>query len=357
MTGDSVDSVFVIDITTGEAEPLPAVTLQSVGLRERSDLQRWITDYPQIVGPDLLVITSEFDQWESRDQRVADRLDVLFLSATGSLVVAELKRDRATDTTDLQALKYAAYCDQLTVDDVASAYARQHRVDEDEARATVLEHAPSLDNDEFGPIAIRLVAGSFGPSVTTLVLWLRERGIDIGCTEVLARLQNETTAVLVARQIIPLPEAEDYLVRRRRKEEDEESRRGSRRALSSAAILARAGVLAEGDVLPLKMDAFSAADRPAIEALVAGDVSMGRAVWTGRGSQQSLQWEFDRKFHSPTSIVRRLRELAGLPEQSIPGPDYWIVPSTGRAMYEESKLHDQPAGTGVHGRDPNGGEN
>ena len=65
--------------------------------RERWDLQRWIEDYPEIVGPDLLVVTTEFDRWELGSDRVRDRLDVLFLDSTGSLVVAELKRGEAPD--------------------------------------------------------------------------------------------------------------------------------------------------------------------------------------------------------------------------------------------------------------------
>lgn len=334
------ESVFSIDLASGHAAAMPEITLQSVGLRERDDLQRWITEHPEIVGPELLLISSEFDQWEIRDQRVLDRLDVLFLDASGALVVAELKRDRAGDTTDLQALKYAAYCDQLTLDDVGAAYAREHSVTEEDAEAAILEHAPSLAEGEFAPIRIRLVAGSFGPAVTTLVLWLRDRDIDIGCVEVIGRQQSDTTAVLVARQILPLPEAEDYLVRRRRKEQQEESRRTSRRRLSSVAILSRAGVVDEGDVLTLKMEAFTVADRPVIEALVAEHPAMMRATWVGRSMQQALRWEHDGEVQSATSIVRKMREMAGLPEQSIPGPDYWLLPSTGRAMYEESKLHE-----------------
>jgi hypothetical protein len=55
-----------------------------------------------------------------------------------------------------------------------------------------------------------------------VVLWLRDYGIDIGCIELTARSVDGTSAVLSARQLLPLPEAEDYLVRRRRKEQQEE---------------------------------------------------------------------------------------------------------------------------------------
>ena len=47
---------------------------------ERRDLQRWVTEHPELVADGLLLITSEFDRWELRDQRVDDRLDVLFLT-------------------------------------------------------------------------------------------------------------------------------------------------------------------------------------------------------------------------------------------------------------------------------------
>ena len=97
-----------------------------LGLRRKPRLQqrkcctRTIRELeqPEIVGPGLLLVTTEFDQWEIRDQKVPDRLDVLFVDHNGSPLVAELKRDRATDTTELQALKYAAYCSELTVDEL-----------------------------------------------------------------------------------------------------------------------------------------------------------------------------------------------------------------------------------------------
>jgi len=161
---------------------------------------------------------------------------------------------------------------------------------------------------------------------------------------VIARQQSDKTAILVARQILPLPEVEDYLVRRRRKDHEEEVRRGSRRRLSSVAILDRAGVIEEGEVVPLKVEAFTAIDRPVIEALIADDPTLGRAIWLGGSTQRALRWEHDGAPYSPTSIIRAIREKAGLAEQSIPGPDYWVVPSTGRSMYEESKLHEGTGG-------------
>ncbi len=338
MNSESDEPVFLIDVATGEADPMPEITLASVGLKERADLQRWITQYPEIVGRDLLLVTTEFDQWEIRDQRVADRLDALFLQADGSLVVAELKRDHALDTTELQALKYAAYCSQLTVTDIVDAYAREHGIANDEASAAVLAHADLVADGELGPVRIRLVAGSFGPSVTSVVLWLRDHDIDIGCIQVSARRHASGTAVLVVCQLLPLREAEDYLVRRRRREQVEEAtRQVQRRAQRSVDLLAEAGLVSTGDVLPFHLNAVTAAERPAVARLIEDDPRIGRAEWTGLGSRDILRWEYDGQTYSTTRLAAEVLTLAGISKASIPGPDFWTVPSTGRSMYEEAK--------------------
>ena len=225
MVGDET----VFHVTAGQVIEMPAITLKEVGFKERTDLQRWIEGYPEIVERDLLVITTEFNQWKLRAQRVEDRLDVLFLDSDGAPVVAELKRGEAPNTVDLQALKYAAYCSQLTVEDLVEAYARHYNVAGEAARADILDHAPSLTNSELRPVRVRLVAEAFGPSITTMVLWLRDVGLDIGCVEVSPRSLPGGEYVVTARQLLPLPAAEDYLVKRRRREKAEEAHEVSTR--------------------------------------------------------------------------------------------------------------------------------
>lgn len=61
--------------------------------------------------------------------------------------------------------------------------------------------------------------------IPTAVLWLRERGVDIRCVR-LRPYGNGDQMLLDVQQIIPLPEAEDYMVRLREKQE--ESRAGSK---------------------------------------------------------------------------------------------------------------------------------
>jgi hypothetical protein len=332
---------FSVDLNSLEATLMTEVSLSAAGIRERADLQRWIERYPEIIERDLLVVTTEFDQWQVRDRRVADRLDVLFLDSAGSLLVAELKRDEAPDTTDLQALKYTAYCSQLTVDDVVEQYGRYHGVSTSVARDTIVEHAPTLADRELGPIRVRIVANGFGPSVTHVVLFLIDLGLDIGCIQVTAQRHADGQAVLTARQILPPPAAEDYLVKRRRRELEEEVREATTRRRNSVTVLSEAEVIAVGGEVPMNLPAFTPDQRAAIEQQIATSEDFGVAVWTGLGIREALRWRHDGQLYSCSGLIWKVLDDLGFNPGSVPGPDYWLAPS-GRALYEEScRIEDE----------------
>jgi hypothetical protein len=121
---------LVFTVVGGEALAATPITLAEAGLREREHLQEWVLANPKILGGDVLIITSEFDRWESRGGAERDRLDVLGLASDGHLVVAELKRDAAPDTVEMQAIKYAARASRFDSDTLADAYVdfvRKHR--------------------------------------------------------------------------------------------------------------------------------------------------------------------------------------------------------------------------------------
>jgi hypothetical protein len=339
------DASFSVDLSTREAQLLPSISLAEAGITERADLQRWILDYPEIVGRDLLVITSEFDQWETSTRRVLDRLDVLFLDTQGSLVLAELKRDAAQDAVTLQALKYTAYCDQLTVDDVIDQYSRFHRVDIAAARRVIVEHAADLADGELGPIKARIVANGFGPSVTHVVLFLRELGLDIGCVEVSARRNTDGNAILTARQVLPPPAAEDYLVKRRRKEVVEEKREALSRRRNSVIVLNELGTIPEGAQIRLKLDAFTPEQRAAIEAQIAAQPGYDAAAWVTSGTKV-LRWNADGRDYSCSGLTWKMLTDAGFDVGSVPGPDYWLAPS-GRTIYQEAIAVEREAEKGT----------
>ena len=332
---------FSVDLASLEASPMPDVSLSTVGIHERGDLQRWIEAFPEIVERDLLLVTTEFDQWQIRDQRVSDRLDVLFLDTNGSLLVAELKRDDAPDTTELQALKYAAYCSQLTVDDVVEQYARYHELDLEEARGAILEQAPNLEDRELGPIRVRLVAGGFGPSVTHVTLWLRDLGLDIGCIQIRARRHGTTHAVLTTRQLIPPPAASEYLVKRRRREVEEEQREASARRRNTIVVLAEAGLIKPGDELKLDPTLFSDRSRSGLEAKIAENPAYAIARYTGEGLRTAFEWALDGKKYSCSGLTWTMLDELGLNPGSIAGPDYWRL-SDGRTLYAASCEIEDP---------------
>ena len=81
-------------------------------------------------------------------------------------MVAELKRDRAPDTVEMQAIKYAAMAFRFTDETVVEQYLRLRArngevLSEDAARQRVIEHAGDLDPEQLRRPRIVLVAGSF----------------------------------------------------------------------------------------------------------------------------------------------------------------------------------------------------
>ena len=84
------------------------------------------------------------------------------------------------------------------------------------------------DEENFGPdVRVVLVSEDFGKELTTAVLWLRDREIDIRCVRLRPYRDGETTLVDV-QQIIPLPEVNDYQVQLREKEQEGRRKRAER---------------------------------------------------------------------------------------------------------------------------------
>lgn len=103
--------LFLVDERHRSARRMIEARFSELALKERFDIQEWVLACPQLLGEDLLVITSEFDQFD----RTSERLDLLAVDRYGKLVVVELKRTAVGTRADLQALRYAAYCSTLTL--------------------------------------------------------------------------------------------------------------------------------------------------------------------------------------------------------------------------------------------------
>lgn len=210
------DDIYVVDPATKEASRTRSITLSAAGFRERTDLQEWVLGHPEILGETLVIISSEFAAFDQSNRR----LDLLALDSEANLVVIELKLELGKTFADLQALRYAAFCSTMTMEQVVRAHSRYHGQSEEESEADILEF---LGEDEELPEPsdrprIILVAGSLDDiEITSTALWLRKFDLDIQCIE-LTPFPVDDKILIVPRLVVPLPEAREYQVRVEKKE-------------------------------------------------------------------------------------------------------------------------------------------
>src|SRR5579859_6434143 len=126
-------SIFFVH--NGEPLAVPPVSLQELRLDERRHLEKWVETRTEMIGEPLLMIAREFDRFDKSDKR----LDLLAMDQSGKLAIIELKRDIAGSLADLQALRYAAFCSQMTFDEVVGWRAKHAGVSEDHARQEIRE--------------------------------------------------------------------------------------------------------------------------------------------------------------------------------------------------------------------------
>jgi len=215
---------YIIDKDTRNLKAIEPSTFQELKIWERKDIEKWIENYPAILGEELLVVTTEYDQFDKTN----DRLDILAVDKKGKLVIIELKRDMAPSSVELQAIKYAAFCSNLALEDVVEIYSdfessKGKKIDHEQAEKQIREF---IENDEFKDFddqpRIILVAQEFRPDTTSSILWLRSFSVDIECVKLEAysikdSAGKESIGIKPA-IIIPLPDAKDYIVDRERKE-------------------------------------------------------------------------------------------------------------------------------------------
>src|SRR6266496_5470136 len=171
--------IYRLDKQNNRIVPCDETDFKSNSILERQHIEKWIENYPAILGEELLVITTEYDRFD----KTSERLDILALDTDGNVVIIELKRDDSGKNVDLQAIKYAAYCSTLRLSDICQLYQtyckRQGQIlDDEQAREKILEF---IENEDFEEINERpriiLVARQFRAEVTASVIWLRKFGV------------------------------------------------------------------------------------------------------------------------------------------------------------------------------------
>jgi hypothetical protein len=187
-------------------------------LLERGHLQAMLRNNIGIIVPDAMVLAEEYGNWEDSRRRI----DLLCLDRSGSLIVVELKRTDDGGHMDLQAIRYAAMVSKMTYAEAVKAHQSFKKSTEEEAEIAIKEflgwddpQAEEFAND----VRIVLAGAEFSKEITTAVMWLRERDIDICCMKLEPHHLDGKVLVNV-QKIIPLPEAEEYQVKIREKEKE-----------------------------------------------------------------------------------------------------------------------------------------
>jgi len=328
--------IVSVDRERNELEALDEQGLSSLDVLERQDLQEWIIERPEILNEDLLILTAEYGGFE----QTWDRLDLLALDRTGRLVVIELKRETADRTTDLQAIKYASYCATLTPEQTQEVYRdfwngrRSDSLDPEavgEAFADFLNETADrevgLTETGWADFAlddrprITLVAGSFGIEVTSPVVWLiEEYDMDVSCVRIEA-YEHRDRVLLNSQQVIPVPEAEEYMTRRREKGRGRGEGRSDRRHRAIDVLLER-DVVRAGDTV--YFDREQVPDHAEHEWDPEED--FWRATVTGKtGRSDNVEWAHDASEHSFTGLSKKLlSELVDRdPDRPLNGYKYW----------------------------------
>ncbi|WP_372720158.1 hypothetical protein [Novipirellula sp.] len=222
----------IFEMTQHEFVELTPTSFNAAKIREREDLQRLLRSNIGIVDEDLLVIAEEFSEWDDSRRRI----DLLAIDRDANLVVIELKRTDDGGHMDLQAIRYAAMVSTMTFKraiDVYEKYLRNNGSEVD-AEQSLLEFLSwgEADEETFGSdVRIVLIAADFSKEVTTAILWLNDRELDIRCIRLKPYADGNRIFVDV-QQVIPLPEAAEYQTRLREKNQVERQTKTRKRDLT-----------------------------------------------------------------------------------------------------------------------------
>lgn len=206
--------MFLINKANNSITKISSKTFHELGFKEREHLQEWIAKNPECLDEELLIIQKEFDGFNDTNER----LDLLALDKTGSLVVIENKLDDTGKDVVWQTMKYVSYCSTLTkqqIVDIYQAYLDKYQTGE-KAVENIVEF---MDGKPFEEISVNehdqrmiMVAGNFRKEVTSTVMWMLNHGISVQCFKA-TPYQYGDEYLLDIEQIIPVKETEEYMIK------------------------------------------------------------------------------------------------------------------------------------------------
>ncbi len=205
----------IFQIAADGLSAVPETTFSAEGLFERFDIQRLLRNNISVLGEELMVIAEEFGDWLDSSRRI----DLLCLDHDANLVVVELKRSEDGGFMELQALRYAAMISAMTFDQLVETHGRYRNKgapDLDGARTAILSFLgiEEIAEEQFGnDTRLVLAAADFSKELTTSVMWLNDRGLDIRCVRLKPYRMENGPVLLDVQQIIPLPESSSFQTR------------------------------------------------------------------------------------------------------------------------------------------------
>ena len=198
----------IYQITKDSLLPVAETNFGVEGIYERKDIQRLLKDKIAVLDERLIVISEEFGDWLDSSRRI----DLLCLDTEANLVVIELKRTDDGGRMELQAIRYAAMVSTMTFNQMVGSLARfrsPNQPNTEAAQSEILQFLGWDDvyEDQFGlDTRIILVAADFSKELTTAVMWLNDRSLDIRCIRIKPYKMLDGTVLLDVQQLIPLPE-------------------------------------------------------------------------------------------------------------------------------------------------------
>lgn len=173
---------MTIYIVGDDITPAKRTSFPEQEIREREHLQYLLRRNPEVIAPDTLIVAEEFSDWEDSRRRV----DLLGIDKSANLVVVELKRTEDGGHMELQAVRYAAMLSTMTFDGLVKTYAKHLSPDDPQETFAQQELYDFLgwsrgDDETLGEVRIVLAAAEFSKELTSSVLWLNARGLDIRC--------------------------------------------------------------------------------------------------------------------------------------------------------------------------------
>lgn len=214
--------MYIIDKSKNRIEKIESTTFKQLGFKEREHLQEWIANNPSCLNEDLLIIQKEFDGFND----TYERLDLLALDKQGNLVIIENKLDDTGRDVTWQSLKYASYCATLTSSQIITVFSQfLTKNGSTENAEEVLERF--LETEDFrerlnigNSQRIMMISGEFRKEVTSSVMWLLNYGLRLQCFKATPyKLQEQL--FLNMEQIIPIKEAEDFVISMANKSREE----------------------------------------------------------------------------------------------------------------------------------------